>query len=158
MTAVERLLGILAAVVLLAGLTACHSAGLMPPIDFSQPGWQVRQGQVIWRPGGNRPALAGELTFASHSDGRSFVQFTKTPFPVVVARCSESQWQIEFPSQKRSFDGKGHPPARLAWLHLCRALTGKPLDSAWRFGQFPSGAWLLANKRSGEKLEGYLSP
>jgi len=118
----------------------------------------VEQGQAIWRLPARRLELAGELTLALHADGRCLLQFSKTPFTLVTGQCSDTRWQIEFPPQRLSFGGSGQPPARFAWLHLCRALSGSGLSPVWRFHRRADGGWRLANTRSGESVEGFLSP
>jgi hypothetical protein len=43
-------------------------------------------------------------------------------------------------------------------LYLPAALAGKPLPDPVRFARQPDGGWTLANRKSGETLEGYLEP
>jgi|GEM_PF-1428077 len=146
-----------AALLLLAQFcVSCRSTAPFPSVDLSEPGWQVQQGQAVWKLGKDKPELAGEITLARNADGRSVVEFSKTPFPLVRATISGTQWQIEFPPQKLHFSGRGQPPARLAWLHLMQALTGKPVSPPWHFESRPNGGWRLENFRRGESVEGYL--
>ena len=152
-------------VVALAGLllllqfcASCRSTAPFPSVDLSEPGWRIQQGQAIWKLGKNKPELAGEITFARHTDGRCLLEFTKTPFPLVRAKMSATRWEIEFPPQKLHFSGGGQPPARLAWLQLMLALTGKPVAPPWHFELRPDGGWRLENPRRGESVEGYLEP
>jgi len=148
----------LACALLVAGVTGCQTPARLNRIDLAEPGWRVEQGQAIWRLGADRPELAGELTLALHTDGRCFLQFTKTPFALVTAQCSDTRWRIEFPPRRLSFAGSGQPPPRFAWLHLCRALSGRTPSSLWRFDRGGDGGWRLANVRSGETVAGYLVP
>ena len=152
-------------VVALAGLllllqfcASCRSIAPFPSVDLSEPGWRIQQGQAIWKLGKNKPELAGEITFARHADGRCLLEFSKTPFPLVRAKMSATRWEIEFPPQKLHFSGGGQPPARLAWLQLMQALTGKPVAPPWHFELRPNGGWRLENPRRGESVEGYLEP
>ena len=152
-------------VIALAGLllllqfgASCRSTAPFPSVDLSEPGWQVQQGQAVWKLGKNKPDLAGEITFARIADGRCLMEFAKTPFPLVRAKASATRWEIEFPPQKLHFSGGGQPPARLAWLQLMQALTGKPVAPPWHFEWRPNGGWRLENTRSGETLEGFLAP
>src|SRR5256885_14903702 len=65
----------------------CQSASTsLPPVNLSEPGWTIRQGQAVWRPNRGPLEIAGELLVATRSDGCSVVQFTKTPLPFLVAR------------------------------------------------------------------------
>src|SRR3954468_18100353 len=72
---------------------ACRTAPLAP-VDLKEPGWIVREGQAIWRRNKEAPEIAGELLVATR-DGMRFIQFTKTPFPMIVARSTTNRWQIE---------------------------------------------------------------
>ena len=148
----------LACALLVAGVTGCQTPARLNRIDLAEPGWRVEQGQAIWRLPARRLDLAGEMTFALHADGRCFFQFSKTPFTLVTGQCSDMRWQIEFPPRRLAFAGRGDPPARFAWLQLGRALAGERLASPWRFDGRTDGHWRLENSRTGEALEGYLSP
>ncbi len=124
----------------------------------SGPGWTVRQGQAIWRPGLNHPELAGEIVLAQNPDGQSSLQFTKTLLPVVLAQTTKTDWLIQFPSQRLGFSGHGPPPQRFTWLYLAAGLGGKTLPGNFQFTRSPDGGWRLENTRNGESIEGFLSP
>ena len=111
----------------------CRTANLLPPADFSAPGWRVQQGQAVWKPSSNRPELAGDLLLATNANGNFFVQFSKMPFPLATAQISGDQWQIEFGADKFSWHGRGTPPDRFAWFQLPRALLGANAGGNWRF-------------------------
>jgi hypothetical protein len=95
---------------------------------------------------------------ASHDDGRCVVEFAKTPLPLVMVQTSSTQWFIEFPARRMSFGGRQPPPVRFAWVYLPAALSGDSLPSALHFQRKPDGGWRLENTRSGETVEGFLSP
>jgi hypothetical protein len=143
---------------LLFSVAGCCTSRQMQPVNLSEPGWRVREGQGLWQPSAHRPEVAGELLVALHADGRCFLQFAKTPYPVVSAQTGPEHWQIEFPPQKMAFAGGGLPPGRFGWLHLCRALAGEKLPREWSFQASPEGNWRLENARTGETLKGYLTP
>ena len=124
----------------------------------NDPGWTVRQGEAIWRPGSKHPELAGEIVLAQNPDGRSSLQFTKTLMPVTLAQISKTNWLIQFPSQRLGFTGRGRPPQRFTWLYLSAALTGETLPDNFHFTRSPDGGWRLENQRTGEFVEGFLSP
>ena len=136
-------------------LLGCRTVPQVPSLDLSQPGWQARQGQAVWKPNRNAAELAGELVWAAHPDGRFLLQFLKTPITLVEARGSEEAWEISFPPQGRTISGRR--ARRLGWLHLAWALQGKSVASAWTFARTDE-KWQLANERTGEMIEGYLRP
>jgi hypothetical protein len=127
-------------------------------VDLSQPGWKLVHGQAAWRFPSARADLAGELTAALHPDGSIMLEFTKTPLTLVIARLTPDAWQLLFVAEKRSYAGRGHPPARSAWLALALALSQRPLPKGWSWQQAASGEWRLENVRSGERLRGFLRP
>lgn len=138
-------------------LVGCRTVPELPPVDISQPGWEVRQGQAVWRPKAKAPELSGELLWASHPDGRFLLQFLKTPITLVEAQGSEAGWQISFPPQGRSISGSGQPWERLGWLHLAGALQRRRIAAGWTFTQGNTRAWKFSNARTGEMIEGYLA-
>jgi hypothetical protein len=138
-------------------LTSCRTAALLPKIDLSQPGWTVHQGQAVWRANSGAPEIAGDLLLATSADGRTLVQFTKTPFPTIVAQTAPGFWQIESPAENKHHTGRGAPPERLLWFQLPRALSGSTLPHAWSWRISPDH-WQLENSATGESLQGYLSP
>jgi hypothetical protein len=138
-------------------LSACNTRPL-PPANFSAPDWKIQQGQAVWRAKKTAPEIAGELLLARNSDGRTVVQFTKTPFPFVIAQTTTNSWQLEVPAQNRKYSGAGKPPARVSWFHLLNALNGIPQSKPWIFRKLENGNWRLENKTSGEMIEGYLTP
>jgi len=143
--------------VLLAG-SGCQTAPQKILFTASGPGWTVQEGQVLWRPGHRFPELAGEIVMARHQDGCCGIQFTKTPLPLVLAQTTKTNWLIQFPPRQMSFTGLGAPPLRFVWLYLHAALAGQPLPKHLRFQRKPEGGWRLENERTGEALEGFLTP
>lgn len=146
----------LATVVLLMTVTGCRTAPL-PAVNLKEPGWNVREGQAVWKRNKTAQEIAGELLVATRADGSSFVQFTKTPFPMFIARTTAHRWQIEIPMQKKRYSGPGSPPKRLIWAHLPELLAGHPPPKGWSWKTLPDNGWLLENRSSGETLQGWLS-
>jgi hypothetical protein len=136
-------------------LCGCLTMQPLPKADLSQPGWTIRQGQAVWKPGKKSPEIAGELILATRPDGSTFAQFTKTPFPFIIAQTTTNGWQIEIPPQNRRYSSSGKPPARIVWFQLANALTGKPLAKGWTWHTSDSN-WDLKNV-SGESLEGFFA-
>ena len=139
-------------------LVACRTISLEPSVDLSQPGWKVRQGQALWKPNLDAPEIAGEVLLASHIDGRTFLQFSKTPLPILTVWWAETTWQIHFASENRKLSGRGTPSSRLGWAHLARAWTGIPAAAAFTFTQPDDNRWILTNHSTGEMISGFLTP
>lgn len=129
----------------------------LPPVNLQQPGWNVRQGQAVWKlPVKGNHDIAGDVLLATGPDDKSFVQFSKTPFPILIGQTSANHWQVELPPQNKRYAGPGLPPKRLIWLYLPRALEGKSLPAQWRWTN--SGTdWRLENPKTGESIEGFFA-
>ena len=145
----------------LLGLLACAFCGCrslppQPPMDFSGPGWILRQGQAVWQPGRKTSGVAGDLLVAIHPDGRSVVQFTKTPLPFIAAQRTDKGWQVEILPRHKTYAANGSPPARLIWLHLPEAIRHGRAPQGFAFTPKPGGGWRFERLASGESLEGYL--
>jgi hypothetical protein len=141
---------------LLLASTGCRSLPPLPKVNLSGPGWEIHQGQAVWRSRRGAPEIAGEILLATNASGRSFLQFTKTPFPFVIAQTTTNSWQIESPAQNRRFAGPGKPPDRIIWFQLPRALSGVPPTAHWSWHNSETG-WKLENRSTGESLEGYFT-
>lgn len=141
---------------LAAGLlvTGCRTRPGLAPANLADAGWTVRQGQAVWRSGAHAPEIAGEILVATRTNGESFVQFTKTPFPLVTAQRSLNLWQIEVPTENRQYRGSGDPPGRLIWFWLIRAVEGQSIPPKFAWHQDTNG-WSLGNRKSGESVSGY---
>ena len=139
-------------------LSGCRSAPHLPAANLAEPGWKVRSGQAVWISRRAAPEIAGELLAATHPDGRSLAQFTKTPLPLLTAQADTRGWRIESIAERRVFAGHGDPPARWLWLHVASSLAGAKPPEPLRFESLSEGAWRLENAATGESLAGYLSP
>ena len=140
------------------GVGACRTALPLAPANLSEPGWTIREGQVVWRPKTEAPEIAGELLVATHRKGETFLQFTKTPLPLFVARITTNRWHIEFVTEHRAFSGRGLPPAQFGWLHLASCVSGDAPPQNWSWEKFPDERWRLVNRSNGETFEGFLTP
>ncbi len=139
-------------------LSGCRTAPRLPAVNLAEPGWKVRSGQSVWTSREGATELAGELLVATHPDGRSLAQFTKTPLPLLVTQTSTNGWRIEFIAERRVFAGRGEPPVRWLWLHVAPCLAGSKPPEPLRFETLSEGAWRLENRATGETLAGYLAP
>jgi hypothetical protein len=145
---------------LLAGLILAASGCRTPPtlgqVNLREQGWMLFEGQAVWRFPGGKTEIAGELQVATRPDGRSFVQFSKAPFPLVVGQADQKAWEVEFPPQNKHYSGRGAPPKRIIWLYLPWVLSGRPAPPGFVWRNDSSG-WRLANHSNGEALEGYFN-
>src|SRR5262245_8226106 len=137
---------------------ACRTTPPWAPANLSEPGWAIREGQAVWRPKANGPEIAGELLVAAHRTGETYLQFTKTPLPFLVARITTNRWHIEFIADRRAFSGHGQPPSRFGWLQLARCVAGTAPPAKWHWEKSPDHRWRLENQASGEAFEGFLTP
>jgi hypothetical protein len=141
-------------ILFLVALGACKTVPPLPKINFLEPGWTVRQGQAIWRSHHAAPEIAGELLVATNFDGRTFVQFTKTPLPFAIAQAAPGSWQIESPVENKRYTGRGSPPPTIIWLQLPRCLSGVSPAKPWSWQTLDNGGWRLESRATGETLEG----
>src|ERR1700741_4051068 len=151
-----NLISVLVVVSLVATMLGCRTAPTLRPVNLATPGWTTREGQAVWRPRTGAPEIAGDLTVATRPDGSSFVQFTKTPIPFVVARAEGNAWQIHFVPGNKTYSGHGRPPGRIGWLQLPTSLAGVPPPKPWQWQMLGNNNWRLSNPTTGESLEGYL--
>jgi len=93
---------------------------------------------------------------AMHPDGRSFVQFTKTPLPIVTAQIRSNAWRVTFAPQNRTYAGSGAPPDRILWLQLPDGLIGRHTSTNWYFARTKDG-WHFENLETEEALDGFLA-
>ena len=135
----------------------CQSVPSFAPVDLKAPDWKIRQGQAVWRQNRSSPEIAGEVLVATKPDGQAFIQFTKTPFPLINAQISDGKWQVEISMQNRRFSGKGRPPKRLIWLRLPSLLAGDKPPAGWSWQFENTKEWRLENRSSGELIEGYFN-
>jgi hypothetical protein len=120
--------------------------------------WTIKQGQGLWTARRGAPQIGGDIVLASDGNGRSFVQFDKTPLTIVTAQTTPERWLIRFPQGGGVWAGHQPAPPRTIWLYLGDALAGKSLPKPLSFKQKSDGNWRLENLKTGEILEGFVSP
>ena len=135
---------------------SCQTVAPLPKVNLQEPGWTVHEGQAVWRLQHGTREIAGDLVVATGPNERSFVQFSKSPFPLVIAQSAEKKWAVEFPPQNKHYAGRGAPPLRLIWLYLPRVLTGQPPPKGWIW-RTDKNQWHLENSATAESLEGYFN-
>jgi hypothetical protein len=142
---------------LLPVLTSCSTLSRpLPPVNLSEPGWTVRQGQAVWTLPRGQKDIAGEVILATGPADKAFVQFSKSPFTLVVGQLDAKHWQVEFPPQNKHYAGPGTPPKRIIWLYLPRVLAGKSPPRGWSWSE-SEGNWRLQNPENGEAIEGFFA-
>ena len=146
-----------AAVGLLLLLTGCQTGPKLKPVNLSEPGWKLHQGQALWQSKRDAPEIAGEIVLAVHADGRAFIQFLKNPLPLVTAEVGPTGWHIDFIPQKRSFSGRGIPPRQLIWLHLLRGLEQIVPPEDFTMWKTFEGGTRIEDKRTGENITLFLN-
>ena len=139
-------------------LSGCQIFPALPPANLSDHGWTVQQGQAVWRFKFDAPEIAGDILVATNLDGRSFVQFTKTPIPFMDGQTTSKSWQIHSMQNNKNYSGSGKPPVRAIILWVPECLNGviPPKTLSWK--RLADNGWRLENLKTGEFLEGYLSP
>jgi hypothetical protein len=142
--------------VIMLAVPACRTTPL-PRLNLEERGWTVREGQAVWKRNREAPEIAGELLVAT-APGKTFVQFSKSPFPLVVAQSTTNRWQVEIPTQAKRYSAPGKPPNRLIWLYLPNLLQGQAPPKHWRFQKMSGEGWRVDNDKTGESIEGYLEP
>ena len=144
----------------LVGLGFCFLLGCatVPPfsaVNLTDPGWTIHQGQAVWKPKADAPDIAGEILVGTRSNGQTYAQFSKNPFPIVIAQTTTNTWQLELPMRNKRYSGRGNPPKRMIWFAVPKILAGNPSPDDWSV-QKNSKSWLLEHKRTGEWVELYL--
>ena len=138
--------------------TSCCTRAPLAAVDLSEPGWGLQQGQAVWRRDAQSTEIAGEFVLATNVTGRAWVQFTKTPLPVLTAQSGPDAWEVEINMTRRRFCGRGAPSTQLIWLHLAPSLAGRPPPKPLRFERAGPGEWRLENTVTGEQVSGFVAP
>lgn len=146
------------ALILLALVVGGCATVSLPPANLKEPGWTVREGQAIWRRKSGGEGIAGDILVATRPDGQAFVQFSKTPFPLLVAQSTPKAWTFDIPPQNKHYSGHGHPPQRIIFLQLPQVLIGRSPPKHWTWRTLANGGWQLENGASGESLDVYFNP
>jgi hypothetical protein len=135
-------------------VTGCRTVPPMAAWDLGSPGWTVQTVPAVWRPETGGPELVGELMVAHHRGGARFVQFSKQGVPVVTARSDDRQWEVGSSLRSRGYRGRGRAPGRVLWFQVDGVPPNQPEDSRWHRELQADGAWVLEDRRRGERLEG----
>lgn len=142
------------------GLAGCATGPGPAPagagVDLSTPDWTIREGQAVWKPKPEQGGIAGDLLVAISQNGRSLIQFSKTPLPVVTAELGSNSWRITYAARQRTLSGSGAPPDRFLWLQFPDGLIGRHSSTNWYFARTKDDAWHFEHLVSEETLEGYL--
>lgn len=139
-------------------LNGCRTAASLTPVNLTEPGWRVREGQALWSPSRRAGEMAGDLIVATSSRREAVVQFTKTPLPIVLARWTPGGWAVDFQMEHRTLQGRGAVPWRIVWLLLAEHYATGAAPKGWRLEQPAPQQWHWSNPKTGESLEIYLPP
>jgi hypothetical protein len=156
--AAARRFGLICALALLAfGSGGCTSLPALTPVDLTESGWTVKQGEGLWSAKHNAPAISGEILIATRAGGDSFVAYTKTPFAMVLAQQQTDSWQIESPARHKRHSGRGKAPGWIIWLQLPGIAQGGEPPRGWTLNRENSEHWRLERNANGESVEVWLA-
>src|SRR6266849_4744571 len=91
------------ALLVLVLVAGCRTVPRLAPVNLQEPGWTVRPGQAVWARARGKPEVAGEILVATRPDGRAFVQFSKSPFPLIIAQSTPHSWEAEIPMDNKRY-------------------------------------------------------
>ena len=133
-------------------LSSCTTGVLLPEVDLSAAGWTVWNGQALWKAEADRPAIAGEILLARHSNGDVLISFAKPPVPIFTAQTSGKIWKIDFIHTQRTHSGTGGPPSRFIWFQIPSLLEDATAPKGWLLLTVDDPIWELRNPESGEHI------
>lgn len=140
----------------LAGLVLAGCAALpqkaLPPLNTSAPGWNVQQGQALWKPAEDKPEIAGDVVVSTHPQAGSYVQFSKT-LPILSARLAPEGWEFHAIPEDKRYSGGGKPPRKLVWLQMLRVHEGQEISERWTVARPSDQFIVLEDPFTGERLE-----
>ena len=139
-------------ILLVALLWGCSISAPLPEVDLSAPGWKVWNGQVLWKPKADRPAIAGEVVLARHQNGDVFISFSKPPVPIFNAQTYDDRWKIDLIYSEQSHAGFGSPPSRFIWFQIPALLQGARAPEGWQVQAVDNTTWELENPETGEHI------
>ena len=99
------------------------------------------------------PEIAGEILLATNPNGRVWVQFSKNPFPLLIAQSAPHRWEVDAPPENKHYSGHGDPPKRLIFLYLPSVFSGHPPPKGWTWRPSSANSGRLENPSTGESLE-----
>jgi hypothetical protein len=137
---------------MMLGLGACATLHSLPEVDLSDPAWTVWRSQALWKPESGRPALAGDLIAARHSNHDVLVSFSKSALPIFTAQTAGEYWRIDFVERARFYSGRGEPPKRFIWFRLPSLFGGGAVPREWKMTGAAGGEWSILNQRTGESI------
>jgi hypothetical protein len=137
-------------------LAGCQLIPALPPVDLADPSWNTVEGQAVWRSKRSAPEIAGEFLLATNASNAIYFQFSKPPFPMIVAQSTAKGWQLDIPTRKKTYSGPGAAPSRIIWLRLPALLRGEPPPKGWIWTR-QGDTWRLKNEKTGEEIEGVLN-
>ena len=134
------------------GLSGCRTATPLPEVDLFGSEWKVWQGQALWKPGADRPRIAGDLIAARHVNRDVLVSFANPPVHIFTAQTGDGKWTIDFVERSHSYAGRGRPPKRFVWFRIPELLDGGELPSPWEVERLEKDEWVLRHPKRGESI------
>ena len=147
-----RVILVLSCTLLMAAMSGCVTVNSLPEVDLDEPGWKVTYGQALWKPGMDKPSLAGDLIAARHTNGDILINFAKPPIPIFTARTAGDLWQLVFVEKGKSYAGRGFPPKRFVWFLLPDLLAGAAAPEGWEMMERSADRVSLSNRKTGEEI------
>lgn len=139
---------------LLATLLCGCRTPKIPVIDLSEPDWQERTGQAIWKMP-DAPLLSVDIHFAQSESGTSWLQLSKGGLPMATVTLNKPHWKLDGSMFGRVAQGRGTPPRQAGPAQLALLLAGRPVHRDWKV-EHKADHLLLAREKSGERWEVFL--
>ena len=132
-------------------------------VDLDFPGWDLFEGEAVWRSDKNANDMVVGVIFARHLDGCLHLQVAKEGIPLNIVQVHSDAWVCEMPLMKRHYEGRVSSvqsrgvTAQLGWLQVLLQLGDRRLHPSWNSLIVAEGQWLLENDGTGERIELFLS-
>ena len=146
---------VIAMLLLMVVVSGCALVKLPPP-NLTEAGWTKRSGQVVWTQKRDGLELVADVNVWVSGEGRCWLEVNKSGLPFLTVQLEPAAWKIESADGKRSYSGKGHPPTQSAWPELAECLRGGKPRGDWSWSA-TGDEIALTNKRTGERIEGFLA-
>jgi hypothetical protein len=135
-------------------LAACATPSDLPELDVSGPNWSTWQGQAVWESKYSKDPLIGEfVTGLSTTKLVRFAELTKGGVPIIRARRTTENWEVQFVPNNIAQKGKGSKVSKKwIFLHLPDVLNGSLPPEGWTVERKKDRV-ILTNAKQKETLE-----
>jgi len=145
---------VFAALLLMFVVSGCRTAP--PGPDLSEPGWQRRSGEAVWKENRGSPEIIGTAILGVNHDGRVLFKFGTNSQMLVKAELSADEWRLDYTLERRHYSGKGIPPKNLTWIYLLRAIEQIEPPKDYIIWRTFEGGTRIENKETGEMINLYI--